>query len=134
MVSAPKSLLRASSRSLQGKNRSVHEAIQGETWLSDLSRGLDVHLIAKLTGLASLLENVNLISGQPATISWRFTSDQEYSARSAYLLQFEGAIPMDAYGLIWSAWAPGKCRFFHLDCHTGKDLDCGCLAPTRLGK
>jgi hypothetical protein len=37
---------------------------------------------------------------------------REYTASSAYLLQFEGSISSDLATIIWEGWALGKCRFF----------------------
>uniref|UniRef100_A0A8R7V8T8 Reverse transcriptase zinc-binding domain-containing protein n=1 Tax=Triticum urartu TaxID=4572 RepID=A0A8R7V8T8_TRIUA len=94
------------------KNRTIHEALQAETWLSDLSRGLTDQMLPELLRLAALLDTVQLHDGQDDSIAWHFTESHEYTARSAYLLQFEGSVPMENYNLIWRAWAPEKCRFF----------------------
>lgn len=94
------------------KNCSVCEALKDETWLHDLARGLSEHMVPELTDLAARISHVVLLEDQPDIITWRFANDHEYSARSAYRLQFEGSITMDGYKLIWSSWAPGKCRFF----------------------
>ena len=112
------SLFRISTR----KNRTVQEAVREDTWLSGLAIGLTDEMLSELSRLAILLDDVVLREGQPDTIAWRFTSSHEYSARSAYLLQFEGAIQMKGYNLIWKAWAPGKCRFFLWTSMLGKIL------------
>jgi hypothetical protein len=45
-------------------------------------------------------------------ITWTLESSGEYSAKSAYNIQFAGQIITDFGNLIWSAWAPPKCKFF----------------------
>ena len=121
-VIAP-SLYKISSR----KNRTVKEALTGEAWLSDLARGLTEHMTSELVNLAALLDTVELSHGHRDEISWRMSTDGVYSARSAYLLQFEGSVPMDGFNLIWSAWAPGKCRFFIWTAVLGKILTADAL-------
>lgn len=109
------------------KNRTVKEAMENEVWLTDLANGLTEQMTLELTTLASLLEEIGLQQGQPDLITWRLSPDGKYSASSAYLLQFEGSIPMDGYQLIWSAWAPGKCRFFIWTAILGKILTADAL-------
>lgn len=109
------------------KNRTVHEALRGQAWLSDLAMGLTDDMIPELTYLARMLDNIVLQDGQPDEIAWRFTANSEYSARSAYMLQFEGSIPIEGYKLVWKGWAPGKCRFFLWTAMLGKILTADAL-------
>uniref|UniRef100_A0A8I7BH24 Reverse transcriptase zinc-binding domain-containing protein n=1 Tax=Hordeum vulgare subsp. vulgare TaxID=112509 RepID=A0A8I7BH24_HORVV len=94
------------------KNRSVKEALAHDTWLMDLRSGLTEQMTDELTNLAALLDDVQLQPDEHDSIVWRFSQKGSYSARSAYILQFEGAIKFDCHHLIWGAWATGKCRFF----------------------
>lgn len=116
-VIAP-SLFAASTR----KNRTGCEALANERWLLDLATGLTADMLHELAALAGLLDDVELRQDQPDTIRWRFASDGKYTAHSAYLIQFEGSIPLNGHQLIWSAWAPGKCRFFIWAVFLGKIL------------
>ena len=99
----------------------------GESWLSDLARGLTEHMTPELVKLAALLDEADLRPGQQDRITWRPSADGAYSARSAYQLQFVGSIPLDGFELIWSAWAPGKCRFFIWTAILGKILTADAL-------
>jgi hypothetical protein len=45
-------------------------------------------------------------------ISWRLTSNGQYSAKSAYEVQFLGLIKSPMYDTVWKAWAPPKTKFF----------------------
>jgi hypothetical protein len=78
----------------------------------DLSRGLQPEMLDELSRLSLLLDVVSLNEEVPDKIRWRFDPSGEYTASSAYLLQFEGAETSDIAPLIWNGWAPGKCRFF----------------------
>jgi mannosylglycoprotein endo-beta-mannosidase len=94
------------------KHRSVKEALTNHRWILDLSRGLQPEMVQELTNLAALVDDVILDERTPDAIRWRFDASGEYTASSAYLLQFEGSIPSDIAPIIWEGWAPGKCRFF----------------------
>jgi hypothetical protein len=69
-------------------------------------------MIEELTRLAALLDEVDLNDELQDTIKWRFDTSGEYTASSAYLLQFEGSTTSSIAPLLWKGWAPGKCRFF----------------------
>ncbi|KAE8813420.1 hypothetical protein D1007_09424 [Hordeum vulgare] len=84
-------------------------------------------MTTELTNLAAMVDGVTLQDGQPDVISWRFSPNGEYSARSAYALQFEGATSMDGFKLIWHAWAPGNCRFFVWTTMLGKIMTADAL-------
>lgn len=94
------------------KNRSVRDAMHNDWWLLDLSHGLTDWMGDELTRLAFLLDSVLLVDGTPDKIVWRFNPSRDYFARSAYLLQFTGSVQPEAVRLLWTGWAPGKCRFF----------------------
>ncbi|KAE8805173.1 hypothetical protein D1007_18813 [Hordeum vulgare] len=107
--------------------RSVHEALLKDTWLNDLTHGLTEDMTTELTNLATMVDRVTLQDGQPDVITWRFAPNGEYSARSAYALQFEGATSMAGFELIWQAWAPGNCRFFVWTIMLGKIMTADAL-------
>ncbi|KAE8802798.1 hypothetical protein D1007_21446 [Hordeum vulgare] len=93
------------------KNRSVSDALKYGKWLQDLSMGLLEEMLPELLRLATRLDRVQLHEGQPDDISWRFSQDRTYTARSAYRLQFEWSVRLHGHQLIWRGWAPGKCKF-----------------------
>jgi hypothetical protein len=45
-------------------------------------------------------------------ITWTRTANGEYSASSAYLMQFQGCAETNFRSLIWQVWAPSKVKFF----------------------
>ena len=68
--------------------------------------------IQEFATLWGMLADVTLNQGSQDTITWKFTNSGEYSASSAYMVQFVGLsfCPMNA--TIWKMWAPSKCNFF----------------------
>jgi hypothetical protein len=93
------------------KNRTVKDALTNEKWLLDLRHNLDVQHLPQLLKLAELVEPVQL-TNEPDDIMWRFGSKQVYTARSAYMIQFLGAVKTDFTKLAWKGWAPARCKFF----------------------
>ncbi|KAM0847321.1 hypothetical protein ACQ4PT_055094 [Festuca glaucescens] len=93
------------------KNRTVNEALENEKWLLDLRHHLDIEHLPQLFRLAQLLESVQL-TDEPDDIAWKFGGKEVYTTRSAYMLQFLGAVGTDFKRLIWKGWAPARCKFF----------------------
>ncbi|CAL4911193.1 unnamed protein product [Urochloa decumbens] len=52
------------------------------------------------------------LSQQPDNITWRFSPDGEYTAQSAYKVQFIGSIREPRWKKIWKVKVEQKCRFF----------------------
>jgi hypothetical protein len=93
------------------KNRTVKEALTDKKWLSDLRFSLDIGHSDELLRLEILLNNVQLTQA-PDDITWTFGGKNFYTAKSAYLLQFIGAVTTEHKKLIWQGWAPARCKFF----------------------
>jgi hypothetical protein len=58
------------------------------------------------------IRGISLDSFREDTIRWRWTKDGEYTTKSAYRIQFEGAFSEMRIMPIWKAKADPKCRFF----------------------
>lgn len=69
--------------SARKKKTVVAEALIDNKWVSHVKGPVTMQLLVEFGRLCDLLENVQL-SPQPDTFSWRFTSNQNYSAASAY--------------------------------------------------
>ena len=67
--------------------------------------------MAEFVELWDLVSVVQLVDRED-TISWGWTPDGCYSAKSAYSAQFEGSHPPFNTKSIWRARAEGKHRFF----------------------
>jgi hypothetical protein len=62
--------------------------------------------------LWSLLKNVRLRSRMKDSISWKWEQSGEYSAASAYKIQFQGSYPPFKISQLWKAKAEQKVKMF----------------------
>lgn len=96
----------------RAKKRTVHEAITGRKWISDIRGALTVEVLTEYLGLWDILSDVMLQPELEDTHIWQFSASGIYSAKSAYEALFIGAIQFRPWERIWKSWAPGKCKFF----------------------
>jgi len=66
----------------------------------------------EFVNLWTRLQSVELRPGVPDQIEWKLSANGEYSTKSAYMVQFLGAMDTNLDQLIWKAWAPPKCKIF----------------------
>lgn len=88
---APASLYPTLFNHSRRKNRSVKEALTDSKWISDVDYNMMEQLIAEFVALWGRLQDVVLIPAQDDKIIWLHTSDGQYTARTAYELQFLGS-------------------------------------------
>ena len=105
-------LLHVSSRR---KGRSVAQALAGHRWVADIRRQnpSQPFLLEFLAAWRLLLGAAERI--QPDvddSITWTANASGDYSAKSAYHLQFEGRQHSHMELTVWRAWAPPKQKFF----------------------
>ncbi|CAN6334617.1 unnamed protein product, partial [Urochloa humidicola] len=93
------------------KNNSVQEDLQEERWTRGLWRMSTSEEIAEYAILWWKLWGFQL-NDQEDSISWKWTADGQYSAKSAYNIQFEGTFSSSRWQDIWKSKAEGKHRFF----------------------
>jgi hypothetical protein len=76
------------------KNRTVAKAMQNEQWITDVMQDLTVPLLDEFVQLWGLVEDAGFHpeNFEPDTIVWTRTSSGDYSAKSAYKMQFDGGI------------------------------------------
>jgi hypothetical protein len=74
-----------------------------------------------------LIDEVQLSETQPDSIRWRLEESSDYSAKSAYRVQFSGAIYSGFPATVWRCWAPGKCKFFLWTAALGRILTADAL-------
>jgi hypothetical protein len=96
------------------KNRTVADAMANETWISDLMHDVTTDIITEYVMLWIMVDDagLDLDDNWADEIVWTKTANGEYSARSAYQLQFQGSVTSDFQSLIWKVWAPSRCGFF----------------------
>jgi hypothetical protein len=93
------------------KNRTVHEALTDGKWLQDLRFALDESHSTELMRLEVLISDIHLTDERDEII-WVFGNKNHYTTKSAYQLQFLGAVGTDFKKTIWRGWAPARCKFF----------------------
>lgn len=104
-------LLHAHSRR---KNRSVREALLNGKWIDDVGYDLSSALMLDIYRLSQKISTMDLDLNidEEDKIVWLLESSGQYSARSAYEIQFSGHIISNFTKLIWKTWATPKCKFF----------------------
>ena len=95
-------------------NRTVREAVMNGSWIGDIAYNLNHELLIEYFKLWTAIETagINLDDTSEDKITWTLESSGEYSAKSAYAVQFAGQISSNYPALIWNVWAPPKCKFF----------------------
>jgi hypothetical protein len=71
------------------KNKSVKEELQNQNWTRGLWRMQTVEEMASFVELWDLVQGVQLTEDQDQ-ITWRWTYDGNYTAKSTYNAQFHG--------------------------------------------
>jgi hypothetical protein len=86
----------------------------GETWIWDLMHNVSTELLAEYVMLWLLIDDLhfNPTDQRAGEIIWTRTANGQYSARSTFLMQFQGSLQSDFKRLIWHVWAPLRCKFF----------------------
>jgi len=93
------------------KNRSVKEELQNQSWTRGLWRMETVDEMAQFVELWDHVHNVQLLNSEDQ-IKWNWTTHGDYTSKSAYLAQFNGAYSPFRGDFIWKAEAEGKHKFF----------------------
>jgi hypothetical protein len=93
------------------KVRTVAAGLQANCWARDIQGTIGIQEIGQYLQLWRKLEGITLTT-EPDTLIWKWTSNGTYSAQSAYLASFHGAITCAAWKLTWRSWAPPRVRFF----------------------
>jgi hypothetical protein len=106
-LTAP-ALFKASRR----KCRNLADALHDGRWILDLRGRVTADSLAEFVDLWGRAQRVTLLHGVADSFVWRFSRNGVYSSKSAYRLQFAGAISSPFVKLIWSARAAPKWRFF----------------------
>ena len=96
------------------KSRTVVDALRDHQWVRDLRPDMPPPALAQfLQAWALLLDaNTQLHPGTTDSITWTLTADGNYSAKSAYLVQFAGRQHAPMTVAIWDTWMPPKIRIF----------------------
>jgi hypothetical protein len=85
------------------KKRLVAQALTNDQWIRDVMHDLTVPLLEQFVKLWGFIEDA---------IIWTRMALGEYTAKSAYEMQFEGGIFSCFPKAVWKVWALTKCKFF----------------------
>ena len=81
-------------------------------WVSDITGAQTVQVFLQYLDLWERVRGVQLVTGVPDSVIWRWSADHKYSAASAYGAMFIGSTSPFGAKLIWETRAPPKVRFF----------------------
>jgi len=96
------------------KNIVVQKALQDNSWRSHITPLLTPQEINEYVSLLEAVGHIQLVDNREDSIYWRWTSYGEYTTKSAYNIQFQGAFSKLRFMSIWKAKAEPKCRCFLL--------------------
>lgn len=94
------------------KKLSVWNALQKNRWMSHISPLLTAAEIQEYVLLWEAVQQIHIDTTREDTVIWHWTTDGEYTSKSAYHIQFEGTFNKLRIMPIWKAKAESKCRFF----------------------
>lgn len=109
---APATLFPALFKHNRRKNRTVKEALTGDRWVRDVDYNMTELIIAEFLTLRGYINDIELLPSHDDKITWLHTADGQYTAKSAYELQFIGMTVSMTAENTWRMKAPPKCRFF----------------------
>lgn len=81
-------------------------------WIRDITGGLSVPAIADCLHLWDRIEGVSVTAGVQDQFIWRWTTNGQYTAKSAYQMMLHGTHRFEGAKLIWKTWAPLKAKLF----------------------
>jgi hypothetical protein len=96
------------------KSWKVNKALEGNAWVRKitLDESFTTDHLSQFVELWVKLQGVHLNEEVADDISWKLTANGQYSAKSAYELQFLGSTFSSLRKTVWKAWAPPKVKFF----------------------
>jgi hypothetical protein len=111
---APAAIFPALFKHAKRKNRSVADALEHDHWISDVMHNITPALFADYVLLWILVDQpgFNHLEQEDDQIIWTRTANGVYSAKSAYLMQFDGSLESIFPAKVWHVWAPSRCKFF----------------------
>jgi hypothetical protein len=96
------------------KSWKVCDALNGNAWVHKITLDEDFSMdhLLQFVELWSLLLHVHLDDQVEDSISWNLTANWQYSAKSAYEVQFIGSTLSIMHKTVWKVWATPKAKFF----------------------
>lgn len=88
--------------------------MDGGAWIGDIAHDLNPQILDDYFSLWRSIEaeGITFVDSNEDQIVWTLESSGKYTARSSYLIQFEGQQRSSFPNLIWKVWATPSCKFF----------------------
>lgn len=86
--------------------RTVHSALQDDTWARDIGPELNAGMLDEYLGLWTRIMRVDLDVTQNDAIAWLWEPNGCYSTRSAYAAKFWGREVIPMADFTWKSRAP----------------------------
>ena len=109
---APATLHPALFKHSKRKNRTVSDALADDKWIRDVDYSRTERVVEEFISLWTCLQGITVQPTHEDKITWLHTADGQYTARSAYKIQFLGMASSMTAEITWKTKAPPKCRFF----------------------
>lgn len=109
------------------RNLTVAQAITDDKWIRHFKQNLTTAALRQFLQVCDILTDVQLLNGTDDTISWLWTTNGNYTASSAYEMQFEGSTRFSFRDTVWTSGVPLKCRIFSWLAIRGKCHTADCL-------
>lgn len=108
---APRDIAPALYKLAWRKNLTVNAQLEDQSWTRGLWRMQSVEEMAEFVKLWDMVQEVQLTAVEDEII-WKFTADGQYTAKSAYDVQFKGSYCSFNSQRVWRAHAEPKHKFF----------------------
>jgi hypothetical protein len=92
--------------------RKVSEALQEDTWLSDVVGELSIEGWMQCALLWEEMERVPREGGRPDLITWKGSASSRYTTSATYDMICQGRISWEMAKPLWRSFAPLKCKIF----------------------
>jgi hypothetical protein len=92
----------------------VANALENDNWIAYLMHNISAPLLTELILLWIEVDTASFDSTyhEQDEIFWSRTANRQYSASSAYQMQFDGSMDSPFPAKVWQVWAPSRCNFF----------------------
>jgi len=94
------------------KTISIRCALADGKWMRHFKGNLTQQAITQFTTLWNDLQSIQLTQAHDDSLTWRWTSNGQFSSSSAYAATLTASIKPPFAKLAWSLDAPPKCQFF----------------------
>jgi hypothetical protein len=109
---APRNIAPSLFKKAKRKNITVAKALANNNWIRLCSPFTGEGEFSEFASLWQAIGSMQELNGLEDNISWRWTTDGQYSASSAYKIQFASNFSRMNLCPIWKAKVEPKCRFF----------------------